>query len=103
MCRQVPPTAGRTELLAVLAGSGVATGTVCDGCGKADLADGVKLKTCGRCSNARYCSTACQLEAWPGHKPECALLRAAKDKNIFTRSVPADMVKPEGAATFPTS
>ena len=30
-----------------------------------------RLKRCGRCKSAQYCSTTCQREDWAEHKPEC--------------------------------
>jgi hypothetical protein len=32
------------------------------------------LKVCSRCKTARYCSAACQKDAWQGHKKECKQL-----------------------------
>ncbi|KAF7361381.1 hypothetical protein MSAN_01170900 [Mycena sanguinolenta] len=39
----------------------------CDACGKTDSS----LKNCGRCRVARYCSSECQVKAWPSHKTNC--------------------------------
>jgi hypothetical protein len=33
--------------------------------------DGVGLKKCTGCKEARYCGEACQLAHWPTHKGEC--------------------------------
>jgi hypothetical protein len=45
----------------------------CALCGKTvgELAAGEKLRKCGGCGVARYCSSECQKTAWPGHKKEC--------------------------------
>ena len=29
------------------------------------------LQTCSSCKQVKYCSTACQIQAWEGHKAEC--------------------------------
>ena len=34
---------------------------------------------CSACGLVAYCSTACQTKAWPGHKSDCKLNRAAKN------------------------
>jgi hypothetical protein len=46
----------------------------CAHCGKTegDQGAGEKLRKCGGCGVARYCSGACQKVAWSaGHKKEC--------------------------------
>jgi hypothetical protein len=46
----------------------------CAHCGKtaSELGAGEKLRKCGGCGVARYCSGACQKSAWSaGHKKEC--------------------------------
>lgn len=48
----------------------------CDVC----HARGVALQRCGACAAAFYCSAAHQREAWPAHKPVCAVLKAARLK-----------------------
>jgi hypothetical protein len=40
----------------------------CDGCGAKDTPE---LKRCARCRAVRYCSAACQRQAWPTHKQDC--------------------------------
>jgi hypothetical protein len=42
----------------------------CDGCGKEGGAD-LTLKSCSACLSVSYCSSACQREAWIGHKAAC--------------------------------
>jgi hypothetical protein len=44
----------------------------CLGCGARR-----KLKKCGKCHVARFCSTECVARAWPAHKPNCKLWRDA--------------------------
>lgn len=39
----------------------------CQRCGKGEL----KMKKCGGCRNAYYCSADCQREDWMSHKPIC--------------------------------
>ena len=43
------------------------SGGKCAGCGKV----AVGLRACARCRSVRYCSRACQENAWPQHKREC--------------------------------
>ncbi len=43
----------------------------CLRCGAAAAADGGRLKRCGACKRAAYCSTACQAAHWREHRPEC--------------------------------
>ncbi|KAF8147768.1 ankyrin repeat-containing domain protein [Mycena galopus ATCC 62051] len=45
----------------------------CDACGKIEAS----LKNCGRCRVARYCSSECQLKAWPSHKKTCQSFSAS--------------------------
>ena len=40
---------------------------MCDECGNVG-----KIKTCGGCRCAVYCSETCQKKAWPNHKAKCA-------------------------------
>jgi hypothetical protein len=47
----------------------------CDGCGKEECAD-LTLKRCSACHSARYCSSACQLASWAGHKKACKQIRS---------------------------
>lgn len=42
-------------------------GERCERCGRTD----VKMKLCGQCRAARYCSEACQRAAWKLHKQTC--------------------------------
>ena len=43
---------------------------------ESDLPDGMRLKACGRCRVAQYCSTECQVSDWKqgGHKERCVKL-----------------------------
>jgi len=43
----------------------------CWNCGKMEGEDGVTLKRCLRCLEARYCSSQCQKKDWKKHKMEC--------------------------------
>ncbi|KAJ1465938.1 hypothetical protein T484DRAFT_1647558 [Baffinella frigidus] len=49
----------------------------CSQCKKND----VKTMRCSGCSHARYCSSACQASAWPGHQKICRPPNAS-DKKI---------------------
>ncbi|KAG2493743.1 hypothetical protein HYH03_007966 [Edaphochlamys debaryana] len=63
----------------VAAPQGVQDETHCWYCGKAkDRSSGVKLRKCGRCLAARYCSDACQAEHWPQHREGCGALAEAR-------------------------
>ncbi|KAI9019115.1 hypothetical protein DFJ74DRAFT_708312 [Hyaloraphidium curvatum] len=55
----------------------------CDVCAKS--ADDVDLKRCARCHGPYYCSTACQKEAWPSHKADCAAKAAENAEEIELR------------------
>ncbi|CAI6331507.1 unnamed protein product [Periconia digitata] len=45
--------------------------------------DGVTVQTCAGCKRFRYCSKACQKEAWVrGHKHECKNLKHISDKEL---------------------
>lgn len=50
----------------------------CGACGKSCEEAGAKLKTCGRCQAAYFCSRECQKRAWPEHKEECERLAAER-------------------------
>jgi hypothetical protein len=55
--------------------------TRCRACGRkgdvaGDGADAPKLRRCGQCALAAYCSPACQKADWPRHKATCAALLA---------------------------
>ena len=52
--------------------------TKCDGCQKVPDS---KLRQCGRCHHALYCTIKCQRRQWPNHKENCeywVLLRQAR-------------------------
>ena len=44
----------------------VAAEPTCQTCGVAG-----KLRRCGGCNDAYYCSTTCQAQHWPVHRPHC--------------------------------
>jgi hypothetical protein len=46
----------------------------CVGCGAVR-----KLKTCFKCSIARFCDTECTAHMWPAHKASCKAWRAERD------------------------
>ena len=56
-----------------------------------------KVKSCGRCKLARYCSSKCQRANWAEHKPECTsadeesrvLVQLLKKKMIVLLNIPA--------------
>lgn len=48
----------------------------CAGCGAGQQAGGPKLRRCAGCGAVRYCSEACQRQAWPAHRRECRRLGA---------------------------
>ena len=57
---------------------------LCEYCGYIEAQIGHKLKVCGRCKMAVYCSKSCQEKAWKTHKQICEFYktvdRAYKDK-----------------------
>ena len=75
-------------LLELLSGRGPANppGTVCDHCGKPASAVR-KMLACGVCQLVRYCSSACQVAAWKGHKKACAAEKAVREKRTAPRTV----------------
>ena len=81
-------------LLELLSGRGPANppGTVCDHCGK-PAATVRKMLACGVCQLVRYCSSACQVTAWPGHKKACNAEKAVRQKRTALR-----IVRPGGAS-----
>ena len=44
-----------------------------------------KLRYCGRCAAAQYCSKRCAKEHWAEHKLMCASLRKARAKALADR------------------
>ncbi|GIL84756.1 hypothetical protein Vretifemale_13180 [Volvox reticuliferus] len=64
-----------TTSTAAASGSGtfaVSAAKQCANCGVREGDPGVgKLRKCGGCLVARYCSSGCQAAAWPQHKREC--------------------------------
>ena len=77
---------GKASLLELLSGRGPTNppGTVCDHCGKPA---GRKMLACGICQLVRYCDSACQVAAWPGHKAECNAEKAVREFRTGTRKV----------------
>jgi hypothetical protein len=52
----------------------------CNNCDKVPCCqDKKRLQVCGRCLLVYYCSTKCQKEAWPNHKPTCKKPRDADE------------------------
>ena len=80
-----PDNASLTELLS---GRGPANlpGTVCDHCGKPA---GRRMLACGVCQSVRYCDSACQVAAWPGHKKECEAEKAKREWRTGIEAEPA--------------
>ena len=74
-----------TALIELLSGRGPANppGTVCDHCGKPASAVR-KMLACGVCQLVRYCSSACQVAAWKGHKKACAAEKAERERRTGT-------------------
>ena len=72
-------------LLELLSGRGPVNppGTVCDHCGKPASAVR-KMLACGVCQSVRYCSSACQVAAWPGHKKACDAEKAERERSTGT-------------------
>ena len=70
---------GNASLIELLSGHGPANlpGTVCDHCGKPA---GRKMVVCSACHLVRYCDSACQVAAWPGHEAECETEKAVREK-----------------------
>jgi TPR repeat protein len=63
------------EHLASLAGRRDVTSACCVGCGASR-----KLKTCSKCSVARFCDKECSVRMWPGHnKASCKAWRKNSD------------------------
>ena len=89
--RHQPDNAALIELLS---GRGPANppGTVCDHCGK-PAATVRKMLACGVCQLVRYCSSACQVAAWKGHKKACNAEKEKRENMTGTR-----IVKPGGAS-----
>ena len=56
----------------------------------------MKMKTCGRCRFARYCSKQCQKADWPEHKLVCSECQDAwKHKTRRRTEVQYGVVKPD--------
>jgi hypothetical protein len=60
-----------------------ACGAMCAlaGCCERKRASGKNLQRCGRCRTAAYCGAEHQADDWARHKPECSVLRDAKDND----------------------
>lgn len=50
---------------------------VCAGCASPETASGVRLRRCGGCKTALYCSEQCAVADWRDHRPACRQLRGA--------------------------
>jgi hypothetical protein len=44
---------------------------ICDQCGSAETPNVPRFRFCGGCKITQYCSTDCQKQHWPSHKPIC--------------------------------
>ena len=75
---------GNASLLELLSGNGPSNlpGTVCDHCGKPA---GRRMHACGVCQLVRYCDSACQVAAWPGHEAECEKEKAVREERTQAR------------------
>ncbi len=74
-----PPS--EQQLLAVAAALATRLGCgnlCCINCTGADERGMPKGRRCSGCRTVRFCSAACQREAWPQHRVACRLLAAAK-------------------------
>ena len=86
--REAPPSGGSTGSFGrAPGGGGGAAARVCAMCGGLpptphSPAGAPKLKACGRCMSARYCSLECQRAHWSrgGHKEACPHLREARER-----------------------
>lgn len=58
--------------------SHVTPATRCDGC----QTNVEKVKKCGRCLVASYCSEKCQKSAWPKHRETCVVPSERKEKTL---------------------
>ncbi|MFB6197278.1 MAG: zinc finger MYND domain-containing protein, partial [Halobacteriaceae archaeon] len=52
--------------------------SVCLRCGDQEK----KLRSCGACRVARYCSVDCQMHDWPTHKLACDHLKGERDRGL---------------------
>ena len=82
--RHQPTNAALIELLSGL-GPANPPGTVCDHCGK-PAASVRKMLACAVCHLVRYCSSACQVSAWEGHKADCEAGKATREALTSLRS-----------------
>jgi hypothetical protein len=48
-----------------------ATQCACTGCGSTASSSGARLRLCGGCRTARFCSSACLRRSWPHHQTPC--------------------------------
>ena len=90
LARQYHPD--NAALLALLSGQGPANppGTVCDHCGKSvKEAAAQAFKSCSACHNVRYCDAACQMAAWPNHKPACKAREAERKAKTALATSPS--------------
>lgn len=80
--------APNAAILAVLSDAGVGDppGTTCDHCGTPQTEQ--RLRACGSCFAALFCSQACLSAAWPEHRAECK--RVQEHRKMMTRVVTTD-------------
>ena len=86
IAQQFHPT--NAALHALLSGDALEQplGLVCDHCSlTAEQASPKKLRPCGKCFVVRYCSKACQLAAWPGHKAACKARAKEREEEAWAR------------------
>lgn len=69
----------------------------CQNCGATD----VKLKRCGACNKAWWCSRACQKQAWPAHKAECGGLQQLQQSVEDPAQIPLDFDFPTMIIALP--
>ena len=60
----------------------------CFKCGQRPAA-GSKLRMCGGCHTAKYCTDLCQRGHWSEHKPVCKTLGAARDRAVSSLTLAA--------------
>ncbi|RKO93041.1 hypothetical protein BDK51DRAFT_43130 [Blyttiomyces helicus] len=80
-------------------------GTTCDSCGASPADGSIRLKHCGRCEWAYFCSSACQKGAWELHRRACRprgvfvaddLVRIAGVKSVDRQELKSRVVEVQG-------